>query len=491
MIKRTFLNKSLLVCLVFLLVSSVSAFSQCEDGFCPDSIIAVELGENTWVFQLDEFCPAGSVQWRVGTDTPVIIAGIPFYYTFPGEGTYTVEATPTESDCDLGQIITTTVTIGNRSCATSIYAFRTSCERYDFLLNPTTTYSVIEWYINGELVSNANAANYIITSESEIIEVSVVYATELCTQDTLTSLVAINGCTGVCPDSIDVRFINCNVRNFTIPGFPATQNILWAFGDGVVASSENDGYQHEYAENGTYTVTATTFSDNCPEGIVLTSTVVVDGCNIIICPDNVGVVLTGSCLQVNASTNNLPGNATALWNMGDGSNLIAQTGTSLSYTYNNPGTYTVCVESTLSGCSDVNPVCTNVEVPSCGDGFCTTAFTATQLSGNTFALALINGPQDATVNWNFGDGNNLVSDGDVQYTFAALGTYTITASFTDFDCDDETVVLSQTITITGDFSGCPQSIVVTTEPTCGTYSFVTNLGSLNPTIVILCKEIMS
>lgn len=454
-----------------------NAHSQCLDGFCPDSIIALELGENTWFFQLDEFCSAGSVQWRIGNDAPVLLAGGSIYYTFSGEGTYLVEATPIESDCTTGQTITTSITIGIRSCASGFAAIRTNCGRLDFLLNPTTNYSFIEWLINGESVSASSAATFQITEEPQVIDVSVIYGTELCSQDTLNQTFSLDGCTGVCPDSIDTRFITCNVRSFSIPGFPADQNILWDFGDGSVEASENTGLQHVFTENGIYEVTASTFSDNCPDGIVMTTTLVIDGCSILLCPDALGLVNTGNCQEVEATTNNIPINAVASWNMGDGTVLV-QSGTSLSYTYADPGAYTVCIESNLPGCEVLAPVCTTIIVPACGDGFCTTSFTATQTTGNTFALALINGPANTTVLWNFGDGNNLVGDRDVEHTYSALGTYTVTASFTDFDCDNETVVITQTITITGDFSGCPASIIVTPDNACGTYTFSTNLGTL-------------
>ncbi|MCT4623583.1 MAG: PKD domain-containing protein [Schleiferiaceae bacterium] len=151
--------------------------------------------------------------------------------------------------------------------------------------------------------------------------------------------------------------------NFVLPGFdiapydtcspPFTISITnntigatgytWLFGDGNTSTQKNP--THTYSFEGEFTVTMIAFDDVCQSADTVTQTVVFKNpatdTDFILEHDHCSDPFNVSLLQLGS------GFQTHIWDMGDG-NII--TGGNTSYTYSEPGTYTIKLTSFDSIC---------------------------------------------------------------------------------------------------------------------------------------------
>ncbi|NBC07710.1 MAG: PKD domain-containing protein, partial [Bacteroidetes bacterium] len=124
---------------------------------------------------------------------------------------------------------------------------------------------------------------------------------------------------------------------------------------------------------------------------------------------------------------------TWVWDFGDGSPLSDEP--SLSHTYGEAGSYTVCLVATdlETACSDT--LCQSVEV---GGFVCEAGFTyeAEGLSVQFTSTAQSSSPV-SNLRWTFGDGFSLEGEESPVYTYDTLGVYTICLTIEAEGCVDE------------------------------------------------------
>jgi PKD repeat protein len=146
------------------------------------------------------------------------------------------------------------------------------------------------------------------------------------------------------------------------------------------------------------------------------------------------------------------------WDFGDG--VGTSTAQNPSYTYNNPGTYTVSltVSSSSQGCND-NAVKTGyINV----NGGPTADFSGSPLTGTEpLTVDFTDLSTDATGwSWDFGDGVGTSSAKNPSYTYNSTGTYTVALTATntcgsDVEQKIDYITVNPCVAPVADFSGSP------------------------------------
>ncbi len=208
----------------------------------------------------------------------------------------------------------------------------------------------------------------------------------------------------------------------------------WTFGDGHV--SDNANPHHTYFAPGTYEV-CLTIHDNSDCTDTYCTTITVDSvpvgeCHALFGWNQLPNTLTIHFSDSSSSTHDL---ISYYWVFGDGH---TGDGHNPNHTYENPGTYEVCLTvHDNTGCEDT--YCQTITVDSIPPGECMALFTYMQVP-NTLTIHFINSSTSnhdiTSYQWNFGDGHE--GDGQNPYhTYLEPGTYEVCLTIHDnSDCSD-------------------------------------------------------
>lgn len=217
----------------------------------------------------------------------------------------------------------------------------------------------------------------------------------------------------------------------------------WDFDDGTVRSGETA--QHEYTDDGTYTVTLTV-TDNHGFTDSDTITIIVLNRRPIAAFTHDGPADTLVDVNFNAAgSSDLDGTiASYSWNFGDYS---TGTGVSPSHSYDDDGVYTVTLTITDDDGSTgaiTADVTINNQAPVADAGSDMTGRVGEAISFDA------TGSSDAESNmlaysWDFGDGSNGAAGATMHHVFHLEGVYTVTLTVTDDDGETDTDTLSVTI----------------------------------------------
>jgi len=229
------------------------------------------------------------------------------------------------------------------------------------------------------------------------------------------------------------------ITNTTNPGPWSYQ---WDFGDGTISTDPGPTLQHTYATYGVYPITLTVVNNVCTE--TATESVTIQAIPPII--DFTGDPLSG-CAPLTVSFTNLsqfaePG--TFVWHFGEGqatSNAVNPT-----YTYYEPGTFTV----TLSGTNITNQVVTETKT------MYITVYETPNAAFEVKPLVLyIPGAVLYTRNnsfgagryeWNFGDGGTS-TEVEPQHTYTEEGYYDITLIAYSVDNCADTAFVQRAVSV--------------------------------------------
>lgn len=248
-------------------------------------------------------------------------------------------------------------------------------------------------------------------------------------------------------DSLPANPGNTYIFTNTSTGISSIDSCFWSFGDGSpVQFTSSATVTHTYTGVGTFNVclivkkiipgtnTVACIRESCRSIVVQQ----INNCNLVADftflndsvnggPDNVyQFTNTSSPLTVADSS---------FWNFGDGSPVLINPGNSVTHTYSNPGTYTVCllVKKVVPG--TVNIVCERRECktivvtgPSNVCDQLLVDFTWRTDSTNNRLIHFINQTNPLTanvfVNWSFGDGTTSLGY-NPEHIYAQPGTYTV------------------------------------------------------------------
>lgn len=192
----------------------------------------------------------------------------------------------------------------------------------------------------------------------------------------------------------------------TDPGPGDVDSYMWTFGDGSISDAENP--THTYAEPGVYNVCLVVhFATGCVAEFC--NEIVVEGGGGGDCVINAEVVGTdGLSKHFIASVTPEPDEVTYTWFFGDGETFTETTAGAASdpwHTYDEPGTYNVCVViETGAGC--VDEYCFEIVVEAPGGGDCEADFEwdADGLTVHFIETADGGGADIISYFWEFGDG---------------------------------------------------------------------------------------
>ena len=229
-------------------------------------------------------------------------------------------------------------------------------------------------------------------------------------------------------------------------GFPSTagNTLMWHFGDST--TSVGSFISHTYSSPGTYYV--------CMTELDSSGNVVCQSCL------NVTISAGGNC---NFAINANPGNpfvvdfiagslvgTNFMWDFGDGT---TGSGQSITHTYANPGTYTVCLSIGVGGAI----VCTGCQtIVIASNSWCQAAFTSVSLGLNAYfvnqstiiPLNLPPNPPPTNWFWDFGDGSSSTLQFP-NHQYAAPGMYMVCLTGSTVGCTStycDTIVIDTNIT---------------------------------------------
>jgi gliding motility-associated-like protein len=205
----------------------------------------------------------------------------------------------------------------------------------------------------------------------------------------------------------------CTFTNTSLNG----QTWFWTFGDGSTSTLQNP--VHTYAAQGTYQVCLTATSP-CGTSIVCHNVTIT--CPLPVATWNYttnGLTVSFHDMTLNASS--------WLWQFGDGSTSTLQNPV---HTYQDQGTYNVCLTATDSCGSD--STCSNIVI------ICNPPVAQWNYTGNGLTVSF----HDLTVNasswlWQFGDGGTSTLQNPV-HTYPNQGNYSVCLTATDSCGSDST-----------------------------------------------------
>lgn len=279
----------------------------------------------------------------------------------------------------------------------------------------------IQWYLNGIAIPGANQTTYNVTQSGTYH--ATVFSFVGCSSNTATRVIVVD------PSPLAGFNINSNNQCFSGNQFvftntsTITSGVLqynWDLGDGTTAITTD--VNHSYAIEGTYTVKLLVTSDKgCRDSISFTVTVYPSATAGFTVDD------TGQCFKGNqfvfSNTSTVSSGALLYnWDMGDGNFVTTR---DVTYSYSQPGTYTVKLLATAGfGCADSLSFDVTV-YPEPVAGF--TVNNAQQChGGNQFILTNTTSILSGTLqfDWNLGDGSTATST-DVNHSYNLPGDYTI------------------------------------------------------------------
>jgi gliding motility-associated-like protein len=232
------------------------------------------------------------------------------------------------------------------------------------------------------------------------------------------------------PKAVFTYTLNCT--NYYTVNFSShsegADSLVWNFGDGIVNSSNVKNPTHTYITRGPFTVTLTAYNHatGCSNSASVSFTIAQPVASYTL-PSNHGCY---AFTPVFTSTSQDA--STYYWNFGDLSTLAdSSVINNPSYTYNNPGAYTVTLIITdVNGCKDT---ATGI-IKSLGP---VPHFYADTLTGcRPLPVTFINTSTSDSVlvqwTWNFGDGTILTTNKDsITHVYTVPGIYSVTMSVKD------------------------------------------------------------
>ncbi|MEM6964665.1 MAG: PKD domain-containing protein, partial [Bacteroidota bacterium] len=401
---------------------------------------------------------AFSYEWDFGDGSSSM--GESPIHIYAADGTYTVTLTA----MNLCDTITTTQEITVVSLPVVGFAANATqgCAPFAVAFEDQSSANVTgwSWSFPGGTPANSTEQNPTITYDTPGTYDVTLVGTNVSGSATFTQTSFV-----VVGDTPDVSF-GTSVSSLTAEFSNTSTNALsyfWDFGDGNTSVEENP--MHEYAANGTYTVTLT--AANACGSVTTTEMITVQYSGSAPSAAFTSNVTTG-CIPFTVNfEDQSSGDATAWeWSFPGGS-PVSSTEQNPTITYNTPGTYDVMLIVSNPGGSNTASQTSMIIV---GDEP-TSEFNAT-LNGDI--VSLMNTSTGATTyDWDFGDGNTSTEE-NPTHTYDTDGTYIITLTATN-DCgsvtttETITVVTAPSVAFTADvLSGCTPLTVNFTDQSTGT-----------------------
>ena len=387
--------------------------------------------------------------WDFGTGGPQHL-GNPVTNVYANDGTYSVcmlEIDPNTGDTlctSCHQITVTSSTTGN--CSFTAQLNPNSVLTYDFVANAFATANV-SWDFGDGSTGTGNTTTHTFPGPGTY-NVCFTALTSSGNTCNYCHVVTVGNSHGNCfftfvPDTTQQN-------GFLFTGSPAWpgSTIDWDFGDGTTGSGVQAS--HAFAAAGTYTVCMTERDS--------TSSIICTTCSQVTVGGSSTCSFTSSInpfhnLTLNFLANSAPGSVVA-WDFGDGS---TGTGTSVSHTYSQPGTYQVCISIGSAGsvsCTYCNSVTIGNSTGTCQISYVFDPFITGGVQFNIQPSTLT-----STIVWDFGD-NTTGTGASVNHVYQHSGAYTVCV--TEYDSQQQILCTSCiSIHVGGNNTNCQAGFIGT------------------------------
>ncbi|MCC6599465.1 MAG: PKD domain-containing protein, partial [Crocinitomicaceae bacterium] len=471
-------------------ITQVITVQPCSPPACPQMMIASQYGTNSgclhWAFVIGDAMPGVNIVWNFGDGTDQVTSTHYVHHVFQHSGTYSVTAFYTSNACPNGVSLTQIIAVQScfPDCPQSISSHQVGnqCQVWAFEVGPAAEGDIVIWNFGDGLSQTDDHAVQHTYTQPGTYTVTAHYTSSACENgvDLTTSIEVISCNSPVCPQHIYgyPSDFNCMVWSFSTGPALTDNSVEWYFGDGTEQEGGNT-IQHTFLEPGTYTITAHYTSSSCPNGVILTETIVVEPCSIPVCPQSIaghqyGEICLNWAFEIGSAT---PGE-NVVWSFGDG--MSATDDHVVQHTYSQGGTYTVVAFYTSSNCPDGVYLTQVITVVPCQPLCPQTIFA--QQHGEVclnWVFEIGSATPGESVVWNFSDGNNVTDDHAVQHTFSQPGIYVVNAFYTSNACPNG-VYLTHTISVQDcNTNLCPEAITGhATENSC--LNWVFEIGSASP-----------
>ncbi|MEN9639955.1 MAG: hypothetical protein RLZZ262_1824, partial [Bacteroidota bacterium] len=342
----------------------------CSNSNCPENISFEEVECHTYTFSVDNMGAYGNMVWTFGDGT-TSAGQNNVTHTFDSLGVYEVCIEAWNSYCQDGITLCTTVEVApcggteEDQCNGNLYfTYESECGHVHFEGGQNLGNQPVYWNFGdgpGITTSTVVADHYYETPG--MYTVTALVSTDGCPNNiTLYTIVNIEDCfvNIECPTSMFTGVTNdCSEWAFEIGSATPGEAVIWSYGDETTI--EGGHYStHAYENPGEYLVCAQYSSDNCPEGVELCETVVVDcqePCTLSIeqIPTACGVVI----MQANTNNNS----AEIHWSI---NGVASQTiGQYITFALTD-ATYTICAWYNNEDCGEIS-ACSEIVVNNCNE----------------------------------------------------------------------------------------------------------------------------
>lgn len=438
---------------------------------CPTVLYGNPMECGTYSFNLDNF-QFGETDWNFGDGETT--SSTPWaQHTYAENGVYVVTATYYGLNCPNGVTFTYTLSIDcleSDPCPTEIWSGAgNACGVMNFEIGSFVEGEAVTWFPGDETGAVVGGHFFSHTYASPgTYNVCAFYTSPACPNGVeLCTSIVVESCGTECPSVIYGFSNSCGHYTFNI-GNEQLGEANWNFGDGT--STDGPAWtEHTYTENGVYVITAVFYSANCPDGISINYTVLVDCIDENPCPSEIWSGAGAECGVMNFEIGSFVEGEAVTWFPGDETGAV-QGGHFFSHTYAEPGSYNVCAFYTSPACPNGVELCTTIVVEACNTNSCPTYITAEQIDCNSFVFHVA-GVNSGDVAWQFGDDNTENSGVNADHSYDADGVFVVTATYTSSACPDG-VTLNYTVLVDcGSVSPCPEEIWSGAGADCGVMNF--------------------
>jgi PKD repeat protein len=367
-------------------------------------------------------------------------------FTFSDDGNHTLSLTVTDKDGGTDSA-TVTINVANANPTASIAGPTTGNEGQSLSFTGSATDPGADTFTYSWSFGDGGSAPGATVSHTYVDEGTGTYTVTLTVvdddggSDTVTQLVTVSNVNPTIDSFVvPASGVEAGVLSFTSTasdvGTADTLSYLWNFGDSNTSTAQNPTHIYQDEGTGTYTVTLTV-TDNDGGSVSTNTTIPIANVNpvagAIVGPssgiEGQSLSWTGSGTDVGTADT-----LTYSWDFGDATS--PSSGTSVTHTFANDGTYTITLTVTDNdGGSDTSTLVVTIQnIPPT-----VTAISGpvTGLEGSTLnfsATATDPGPIDQanlTWSWNWGDGTANGVGESPSHEWDDEGSYTVTATATD------------------------------------------------------------
>ena len=321
----------------------------CSDA-CPDSIAAIELTCDSYIFSLNVNEP-DSVTWYVDGYS---FEGNYLNYLFDTTGTYEFMATYNGGICTSGVELTTSFeyVACEETCPTAINIVH-ACNEYNLSIEVDYPQLGAIWTVNGEVLGTAISFDYTLPSPGDYI-IGVTYADPDCPLGTyLYDTLTYEVCNNACPSEILVEQLACNNYHLILNNVPTEDDVLWYINGQPIL--ELPYLDIALSEEEDLTISAQYFGTECTDGVFLETLLSGVDCDPDTCMADFEFVILDNGVVEFTNTSYAEGTPEYSWNFGD---AVSSTEISPTHIFELNGTYPVCLLVTTELCS--NEICQTV-----------------------------------------------------------------------------------------------------------------------------------